>query len=129
MGQAKIRMKQPSTNDQSFEAEADKKLVAQALFDRTELPVIRQRGETALFRLLPIASGDTGQSNVVALFLLGLYDGQRFPFDLTELRRLDRQLLVDCLSLLEMDAYAQREVHQFVEDGSAVFEVMASRLS
>src|SRR5690554_5400701 len=95
------------------------KLAAQKLFVETELPVIRQRGQAALFRLLPVALNDTGQSSVVARFLLGLYNGKRFPMDMTELRRLDRDLFLDCLAVLEMDHQPEMEVHRYVEDGSA----------
>lgn len=103
------------------------RLAAQKLFAETELPVIRQRGQAALFRLLPVALNDTGQSSVVARFLLGLYNGKRFPMDLTELRRLDRDLLLDCLAVLEMDHQLEMEVHRYVENGSALFEGLAER--
>ncbi|WP_273209029.1 DUF7673 family protein [Marinobacter subterrani] len=103
------------------------RVAAQRLFDETELPVIRQRGQAALFRLLPIALSDTGQSSVIARFLLGLYNGRRFPFDLTDLRRLDRELLLDCLAVLEMDWRPEMEIHQYVENGSDLFEGLAAR--
>ena len=105
------------------------RVTAQKMFAETELPIIRQRGKAALFRLLPVAMSDTGQSSVVARFLLGLYNGRRFPFDMTELRRLDRTLIVDCLIVLEMDWLPEMEVHQYFENGSAIFERMADRFS
>lgn len=106
------------------------RVAQQKLFDETELPVIRQRGEAALFRLLPVAQGDTGQSSVVALFLLGLYNSHRFPFELVQLRRLDRELFLDCLAVLEMNSTRPPyDIHQFVENGSELFESMASRFA
>lgn len=69
-----------------------------------KLPAIRLEGEAALRRLLPVAQRDTGQSSVIARFLLNLYNGDRFPFDLTDLRRLDYELFDDCLAVLKMDA-------------------------
>lgn len=105
------------------------RLAAQRMFIETELPVIRQRGQAALFRLLPVALSDTGQSSVVARFLLGLYNGRRFPMDMTELRRLDRALLVDCLAVLEIDHQPETEIHLYVENGGALFEEMADRLN
>lgn len=119
-----------SNNENDRKAMQDRiaaRVAAQKMFAETELPVIRQRGKTALFRLLPVATSDTGQSSVVARFLLGLYNGRRFPFDMTELRRLDRTLIVDCLAVLEMDWLPEMEIHQYVENGSALFETMASR--
>src|SRR5690554_3487835 len=98
------------------------RLMAQRDFEDNELPQIRLRGLTALRRLLPIAQGDTGQSGVIARFLLGLYNGGRFPFNLNELRGIDRTLLLDYLALLEMDAYADGELHRHIVDGKAVLE-------
>ena len=85
----------------------------------------REAGEAALKRLLPIAQRDTGQSGVVACFLLGLYNGERFPFDLTELRRLDRKIFEDCLAVLRMDWSPEKEVHRYFERGNEIFEQLA----
>jgi hypothetical protein len=54
-----------------------------------ERPAIEKAGVEALKRLWPVARGDTGQSRVIARFLLGCYNGRRFPFDLTDFRLLD----------------------------------------
>jgi hypothetical protein len=61
------------------------------------------RGNAALERLLPIAARDHGQAVRVQRFLLGLYNGSNFPFDLNELRGLDLALMEDCLAVLAMD--------------------------
>lgn len=90
-----------------------------------ELPAIRLEGEAALRRLLPIAQRDTGQSSVVARFLLSLYNGERFPFDLTDLRRLDYELFDDCMAVLKMDFQPEKEVHRYFEDGGAKWEALA----
>jgi hypothetical protein len=90
-----------------------------------ELPAIRLEGEAALRRLLPIAQRDTGQSSVVARFLLNLYNGERFPFDMTDLRRLDFELFDDCMAVLKMDFQPQKEVHRYFENGGAVWEALA----
>jgi len=84
-------------------------------------------GKPALARLMNIAeSGDTGQGRYVAAFLLGLYNGNRFPFDLTNLRALDSALQDDCLTVLNMDAKAcQHEVHRYFDNGGERFETMA----
>ncbi len=87
----------------------------------------RVAGEAALHRLMPIARRDTGQSRSVALFLLGLYNGFRFPFDLYELRGLDYEVMEDCLAVLRMDANALKEVHLYFENGSTVFETLAMK--
>jgi len=84
-------------------------------------------GVDALGRLVHIAQGDTGQSGTVARFLLGLYNGRAFPFDLTGLRGIDRDLHDDCMAVLIMDRRPRREVHRYIEDGGAVFADLAAR--
>jgi hypothetical protein len=84
-------------------------------------------GVDALGRLVPIAQGHTGQSGTVARFLLGLYNGRAFPFDLTGLRGLDGDLHDDCMAVLLMDRRPRREVHRYIEDGGAVFADLAAR--
>jgi len=93
-------------------------------FEATK-PAIRAAGIEALKRLIPIAQRDTGQSGVVARFLLGCYNGQDFPFDLTDLRRLDIEVHADCMAVLQMDYAPQREVHNLVEDGPRIFRALA----
>lgn len=87
-----------------------------------QLPEVREAGVAALKRLLEVAQRDTGQSGVVALFLLGLYNGRDFKFDMTELRRLDRNLFEDCLTLLRMDNNPEKEVHQYFENGQGIWQ-------
>lgn len=91
-----------------------------------QLPATRLEGEAALRRLLPIAQRDTGQSSVVARFLMNLYNGNRFPFDMTDFRRLDYELFEDCMAVLKMDFQLVREVHLYFEHGGTVFEALAA---
>lgn len=86
----------------------------------------RESGEAALRRLLPIARGCTGQSERVARILLGLYNGPRFPLDLTNLRSLDYPVMEDVIAVLRMDANALQEVHCYFEDGGRIFEQLAA---
>jgi len=93
---------------------------------RAQLPQIRAEGEAALRRLFEVAQGDTGQCGRVARFLLGLYNGDRFPFDLTDLRGLDRNLFTDCMAVLRMDHTCEKEVHKYFPDGGKSFEAFAA---
>ncbi|WP_404355568.1 hypothetical protein [Methylotuvimicrobium sp. KM1] len=87
-----------------------------------ERETVLTAGLPALQRLANIAKGDTGQAGTVRRFLLGLYNGHRWPFDLTTLRGLDRDLFDDCMALLRLDARATiKEVHQYFTNGSALF--------
>lgn len=57
---------------------------------------------------------DHSEAKVAACMLLGLYNGYRFQFDLTELRRLDADNLKRALALLELDARPHMEVHEWL---------------
>ena len=54
---------------------------------------------------------DTGGGGTCARVLLGCYNGTRFPFDLTDLRRLDGSGLDMALTVMRMDARCRAEVH------------------
>lgn len=85
----------------------------------------------ALKRVWAMAQGNHGGAGVCAKFLLGLYNGNRFKFDLTELRRLDDSVWRDCIHVLELDAHPRYEVHDWlnqlhgVTDMGARFELLA----
>lgn len=89
--------------------------VAEARQDRIT-GVTRQHAETlshytqaqqdAALRLYNTARQhtDTGGDSTCAKLLLGLYNGDRFPFDLTDLRRLDEKLHAAAMTVLFMDS-------------------------
>lgn len=94
---------------------------------RQQFEHLQAAGIPALKNLLSVAQGDTGQSRIIACFLLGLYNDSRFPFTLTDLRCIDNSLFEDCMTVLRMDARAcQKEVHCYFEDGSRIWERLAS---
>ncbi len=72
----------------------------------------------ALIRLWNVTQRhDAGTSGArrAALVLLGLYNGPRFPFDLTDLRAVDTNIMNDALSVISEDARrCQREVHSWL---------------
>ena len=107
--------------------EAFAKMIAEREAYFKELPMIRKDGVAALHRLLPIAQGHSGQCRYVAAFLLGLYNGQRFPFDLTDFRGLDLSIFNDCMAVLRMDKTPECEVHIYFDNGSAIWEDLAKR--
>lgn len=88
--------------------------------------IIETRGAAALKRLYQVAQADYGQCRYIAHFLLGLYNGTRFPFDLTELRAIDDALFEECMTVLRMDARVTRqEVHRYFAEGGQSFEQLA----
>ena len=57
----------------------------------------------------------TSGARVAAGVLLGLYNAERFPFDLTELRALDADNLGHALEVIRADAaHCQMEVHSWL---------------
>lgn len=82
-------------------------------------------GVEALRRLMRVAQSDTGQSRRVAGFLLCLFNGSRFPYDITDMRGLDLQLFDDCVAVLKMDYSPEQEVHKYFPDGGELFERLA----
>jgi hypothetical protein len=86
---------------------------------------VATEGVAALKRLYEIALRDSGQCRIVAGFLAGLYNGQRFPFKLTDLRGVDDAIFEDCMALLRMDArQCEREVHDYFDNGNDRWEKM-----
>lgn len=62
----------------------------------------------------------TSGARACAGVLLGLYNGSRFPFDLTELRLLDKPLREAAIDVIEADATrCQREVHEWLRIAAA----------
>jgi hypothetical protein len=84
-------------------------------------------GIDALVRLLTIARGHSGQCRYVAAFLLGLYNGDRFKFDLTDFRCIDRNIFDDCLEVLKLDYAPAQEVHAYFKNGGQIWEDLAKR--
>jgi hypothetical protein len=72
-----------------------------------------QPGDTAaaLVHLWRMAQGFSSSEKTAARFLLGLYNGYRFPFDLTDLRLFDGGNFKRCMLVLAMDHMPIAEVH------------------
>lgn len=91
------------------------------------IPNANEKGIDALLRLFEIAHRNSGQPRIVARFLLSLYNGDRFPFDLSDFRSLDSEIFEDCLLVLQLDNRWSRQVHRYVEDGDDLCERLAQR--
>ena len=65
----------------------------------------------ALVHLWRMGQRDSSSEKAAAKLVLGLYNGRRFPFDLTDLRLFDNSNLRRALLVLEMDARPRYEVH------------------
>ncbi len=73
----------------------------------------RREQHKALVHFFNLANGHShGGARVAARLLLGLYNGTRFPFDLTDLRLLDQRHFDMALALMRMDTPCTMEVHE-----------------
>jgi len=59
----------------------------------------------------------SGQAKRLVRFLAGLYNGQDYPFELTELRSLDTALANASLDYLNYDRLGKTEVHKHLANG------------
>jgi hypothetical protein len=59
----------------------------------------------------------TGGARWLVKFLAGVYNGQDYPFDLSELRGLDTNLANACLDYLNYDRLGIKEVHKHLING------------
>jgi hypothetical protein len=83
--------------------------LTRARYSESEIAAIKAIYEAAQ-RML-----DTGGGSRCAKVLLGLYNGNRFPFDLTDLRCLDGNLYSAALAVIDMDARRTYcEVHELL---------------
>lgn len=86
-----------------------------------------RRGVAALARLIEIGCGHSGQCRHVRRFLIGLYCGSDWPFDLTDLRCVDRAIQEDALAVLAMDIDGPSvEVHNRIPGTSEIIATWAA---
>lgn len=86
-------------------------------------------GLVALHRLAEVASDDTGQSETIGRFLLGLYNGHAYPFNLVSLRGLDIDLHDDCMAVLRMDYEPEQEIHEYLANGPELLKQLRERMA
>jgi hypothetical protein len=75
------------------------------------MSTINETTADALRCLWFMAHGYSSSEKVAAHFLLGLYNGHRFKFDLTDFRLFDDKNFGRCLLVLAMDHTPKTEVH------------------
>lgn len=75
-------------------------------------------------RLWAMAQRDTHQCRHVAHFLAGLYNGPRFPLDLTRLRALDERVLNDCMAVLYHASAYSRSIEDVLSIHFSEFDAM-----
>jgi len=72
-------------------------------------------GIQALQRLIDVAQKDSGQPDILRLFLLSLYNGTAFPLAPYRLRNLDMNLREDVLEVMRLDLIDfPAEIHRII---------------
>jgi hypothetical protein len=77
----------------------------------THLTYPNEATAKALLHLWRMAQGYSSSQKAAARFLLGLYNGYRFQFDLTDFRLFDGPNFRRCMLVLAMDHTPKEEVH------------------
>ena len=90
---------------------------AEALEHGKEAIMERARGALEIIETAIRQNPTTGQARRLVRFLAGLYNGEDYPFDLTDLRALDTKLANACLDYLSYDRLGHAEVHKHLRDG------------
>lgn len=84
-----------------------------------ELSEIMERAMLGLQKIVKAIEENpgTGQAGRLSRFLAGVYNGNEFHFDLTDLRALDTELASACIDYLNYDRLGKVEVHRHLPDG------------
>jgi len=90
---------------------------AEALEHGIETIMERARTALAIIETAIREHPTTRQAGRLVRFLAGLYNGEDYPFDLTDLRALDTRLANACLDYLCYDRLGRAEVHKHLRDG------------
>lgn len=110
-----------------FVANEEAKIAGVAAVEAAEIQKKFDAVTAPLRRVVDVARGFSGQSIRAASFLLSLYDGERFPFDLRDLRTVDREIFDDCMAVIYLDRDYLKNVARYFKNGHALFEQIAVR--
>lgn len=96
-------MPTPETSNCETAAARGARLAGNHAYTRTRYTEQQRAAIAQLYEAVKRHVGTSG-GNTCAKLLLGLYNGRRFPFDLTDLRLLDDSLFEAAMTVLRMDA-------------------------
>jgi hypothetical protein len=110
-----------------FKAEVRQVLVMLRPRARAEIQSVRRIKHRAMVALNTISLSiqhhpGTGQSRRLVRFVAGCYNGDDYPFDLTDLRALDTALAQACLDYLDYDRLGVLEVHHHLSGGERMLQ-------
>jgi|GEM_PF-4969253 len=80
-------------------------------------------------RLLKLTKDlDTSGGRTAAKFLCNIYNGHRVSFNLGELNNLSMPNWLDAINILKLNKINFSEIHNYIENGSDIFENLIERL-
>lgn len=80
-------------------------------------------------RLLKLTKDlDTSGGRTAAKFLCNIYNGHRVQFNLSELNNLSMKNWIDAINVLKLNKINYTEIHNYIDDGSSIFENLIKRL-
>ena len=88
----------------------------QAVWDE-QAAKAQSKAAQAFARLLEIADHDTGQAARVRRFIAASFNGNRFAFDLFDLRAMDVEISNDVLACMDALRWARADLYKLVPDG------------
>ena len=83
----------------------------------------------SLETVMKMALDGCGASRVCRDFLLSLYNGYAFPFNMNDLRNLGHSLYADIITIMEMDCRPNfpKEIHRWLKNGEHYFDILKER--
>ncbi len=84
----------------------------------------KEQHKQALSKVLRMALDDCGGSRVCRDFLLSLYNGNAYPFNMNGLRNLDGGLYAACITIMNIDCRPNPpfEIHNWFTNGNEIFD-------
>ena len=73
-----------------------------------------------------VTTDESGGAHALAQLLMSCYDGREYPFDITELCRLDDDYHEDALNVIRLRTHFNEEPHVFFVERNRLFEQIAS---
>lgn len=79
-------------------------------------------GTPALSDLYEVAQGKSRDAYVIGLFLMGLYDGKTYPFNLELLKQIKTSNLIHCISVIHLMFHSSKSLINLLKIKKSDFE-------
>jgi len=105
-------------NSEETQAEFEKQLAREQEWE-ARAQQVQGKAAQAYLNLIELAErSDTGQARRVARFLASTYNGERYPFDLFDLRGLDVALSDEAIICIDALRWGRADLYKLLPDGA-----------